>query len=299
MKLNFTIRFQKRTRLKNNSKIFLLFLCQFILLIVKTGYSQGTADDKFASFLFSKGEYYRAITEYYRVYYISSDRDVKVNCLKNIGLCYFSGEDYDGFINFFRRNRNDFILTPKTAVEMKILEGKSYFKLNSYERAISIFEKTQIEYGDSLYPEKYFFTALSYAHLYNWRAANENLELVNKGKKFSKIQEYLNKQHDGLPVISSRNPTLAGILSGLVPGTGYIYSGRISTGISSLLVNGLLIWAIIDATKNHQYGLSLSLGFFGMGWYVGNIIGSVNAANQYNTYNQEQYLKNHFPSSYK
>jgi hypothetical protein len=79
-----------------------------------------------------------------------------------------------------------------------------------------------------------------------------------------------------------KDPTIAGILSAIAPGSGYVYAQKTVTGLTSFVVNGLIVWSLSDALKNKQYGLSATIGAFGMGWYLGNIIGSVSAANQYN-----------------
>ena len=76
---------------------------------------------------------------------------------------------------------------------------------------------------------------------------------------------------------------IAGTLSAIVPGSGYVYAGRPQTGVASFIVNMLFIWSVGDAIKHESYGLASALGFFGIGWYVGNISGYSTAAGEYNT----------------
>ncbi|MBN1446618.1 MAG: hypothetical protein JXA28_01705 [Bacteroidetes bacterium] len=90
--------------------------------------------------------------------------------------------------------------------------------------------------------------------------------------------ERLREALGGLELLPERSPTLAGMLSAVLPGAGYVYAGCPSTGIAALLINGLLAWAVSDAIGEQQYGLAATAAFLGLGWYTGNIIGSANAA---------------------
>jgi tetratricopeptide (TPR) repeat protein len=274
-----------------------IFIVMFSL--TKVGFSQDTSNEGFARFLFNKGEYYRAITEYYKILYNTTDSTKTINTLKNMALCYFYGADYEGFINFFHNNKNTFLMNSKAYSEMNLFQGKSYYHLSSYTKAISILEKINFEPGDSLYDEKHFIIGLSYAHLYDWETALKKMEPIINNKEYLEFRDYLFSQKKYILSFPKRDPTFAGILSAALPGSGYFYCNRITTGITSLIVNGLLFWSVFDAAKNKQYGLSAGIGFFGLGWYIGNIIGSVNAAHQYNSFYQEQYLKDVLPKDLK
>ncbi len=84
---------------------------------------------------------------------------------------------------------------------------------------------------------------------------------------------------DSLPTL---RPWFAGTLSAILPGAGYLYAHRPGTAFTSLVINALFIWSFSDALHRENYGLASLLGLFGSGWYVGNIKGSADAAEQYN-----------------
>ena len=276
--------------MKNGLKKVFIGLFIFICFLVNVSFSQEVSGEGFARFLFNKGEYYRAITEYYKMLYKATGLTEKISFLKNIGLCYLSGDDYENYITFYKNNRNVFLMRPKIYSEMNLYLGKSYYNINLYQEAISVLEGITFVSNDSLYNDKYFFTGLSYAHLHEWNSAFRNMEFVNGNSKYLRVRDHLNNHKEDLLNFSKKEPIFAGFLSALIPGAGYIYCDKLTTGITSLVVNGLLIWAFYDTINNNQYGLSASIGFFGLGWYIGNIIGSANAAHQYNSYYQEQYL---------
>ena len=85
-----------------------------------------------------------------------------------------------------------------------------------------------------------------------------------------------------IETLSLKNPAVAGEMPAIIPGSEYVYSGRKGTELTSFIVNGLVLWAIRDAVYNKQYGLATTVRFFGVGWYVGNIKDSIDAAKVYN-----------------
>lgn len=76
----------------------------------------------------------------------------------------------------------------------------------------------------------------------------------------------------------SRSPLLAGILSAILPGAGYAYTGQYKEGASALLINGLLGLGIYELFKNGNTGSGVLTCMVAAPFYFGNIIGSANSA---------------------
>jgi hypothetical protein len=76
----------------------------------------------------------------------------------------------------------------------------------------------------------------------------------------------------------SKSAALAGIMSAVLPGSGYVYTGRWKEGISALTFNALLGWGIYSLFKNHNTGSGILLSSFAAPFYIGNIVGASNAA---------------------
>ncbi|HEY3876496.1 MAG TPA: membrane protein insertion efficiency factor YidD [Candidatus Kapabacteria bacterium] len=85
----------------------------------------------------------------------------------------------------------------------------------------------------------------------------------------------------------NKSPTLAATLAAVLPGTGYVYAGRFGEGISALTFNGLLGWGIYSLFKNHNTGSGILLSTITLPFYLGNIVGSYNAAASSNARDQE------------
>ena len=238
-------------------------------------YSQDHYDEGFANYLFKKGEYYRAITEYYRLLYICTDSTKKINLFRNIGLCHFHGADYEEYISFLKKHKVYFQSNSVIHTEMEIYLSKSYYYLNQYQKAISTLEWSNTSTNNSIFNEKRFLLGISYARIFDWQTAIKKMQMIKQGSPRKIHAENICRSLENFPKLPKRNPFLAGTLSSIIPGAGYVYCNRKGTGLTSFLVNGLLFWTIRDAIIKKQYGLATTTCFFGIGWYIGNIKGNI------------------------
>ncbi len=269
----------------------------FLIILVINPFSnnaQEFSNNTFADYLFQEGEYYRAITEYYRLLHTVSDSTMKAGLLRKVGLCYFKGADYDVYILFFEKNQPIFSKDSLLYSEMVLDLGKSYYHLNHYKKAIAELDSQQLSSQNQFFNDFQFLLAIAYSRMYDWQKAIEKLQLINQGHSdINKIRaKNMILSLQNFPDLSHRSPFLAGGLSAIIPGAGYAYCHRWGTAIASFLVNGLLVWTFSDALKKEQYGLASLTGFVGIGWYVGNIKGSTKATRKYNSHIRNDYIDN-------
>jgi hypothetical protein len=241
--------------------------------------------DTFADYLFQEGEYYRAITEYYRIMYTEVNSLKRADLLRKVGWCYFKGADYDGYVLFYKKYYTTFYLDSLFHSEMSLLLGKSYYHLNLYEKAISSLDSQRWNPQNHFSNDIQFLLSISYSRMYDWQTAIQKLQLISHNYYDSDriMAESMIRSFQNFPNLSHRSPFLAGSLSAIIPGAGYAYCDRWETGVASILINGLLAWTFSDALKREQYGLATLTGFVGIGWYIGNIQGSAKAAENYNS----------------
>jgi len=86
-------------------------------------------------------------------------------------------------------------------------------------------------------------------------------------------------QYERLP---EKSPVLAGALSAILPGSGYMYAERYGDGFTAFLINGLFIAGTVTGIHNENYAVSAIVGGIGIPFYLGNIYGSANAAKKWN-----------------
>lgn len=240
-------------------------------------------DDQFdfSRSVMNGGDYTRAIVEFERfIHFFPGDPRVpKARLL--IGICYLKARRYEAARKVFYpfiKSEMDSPLTAKTV----FLMGESY-----YQQGIS----KEAEYYFVQVIEKYRDVDLKNAALYRlgwtrmrknkWREASEVFEKVEKDSLFYESSRELAEQSlkgEGLP---EKNPTYAGTLA-IVPGLGHVYVSRYRDATVSFLVNGLFIWAAVQAFHSDQDVLGGILTFIELGFYSGNIYSAVNAAHKHN-----------------
>jgi TM2 domain-containing membrane protein YozV len=79
-----------------------------------------------------------------------------------------------------------------------------------------------------------------------------------------------------------KSPFVAGVLSGLIPGLGKIYTGFYEDGIAAFIVTGLLGYATYANIKNDHPARAYLSGAFTLFFYSGTVYGSYISAEKYN-----------------
>jgi len=262
----------------------------FIIILSSIIYSQDSNDKRFADFLFEKGEYYRAITEYYRLLYNCEKTDQKINLLKNIGLSYYQGEDFEGCIDFLKSNRLSFLSDSLVSNEMDLLISNSYYRIGQYSNVISILNWQYLKSSEYFKDKFLFLSGISYSRLFQVEKAIDQMKHIQQKSTKKEVADRFVIYFQDLNNVSNKSPFLAGTLSAIIPGSGYLYSKHYETALTSFIINGLIIWAVHDAIKEKQYGIASAATVFGLGWYIGNIEGSAKAAVKQNEYERNKYL---------
>lgn len=78
-----------------------------------------------------------------------------------------------------------------------------------------------------------------------------------------------------------RSPGAAAGLA-VVPGVGHLYAGAPRQAASAFVVNSVFATGIALAARNQAWGTVGVLGFFGAGFYMGNMYGAADAARRHN-----------------
>lgn len=196
-------------------------------------------------------------------------------------------------------------------------KGWAFYNLKQLDSSATFLAK--VPCTGEFYHKARFFSALSYAHIGNYSAANEvinqtdslteelqelaNLELAgialltrdlnafkhleetftHQNYNLAEHQETLSKLSKDIANFNPKSPLLAGTLSAIVPGLGKLYAGRVGEGISALLTTAILGAITIE---NYNKGGIKSAGTIVSGSlftavYAANIYGSVYSVKAY------------------
>lgn len=217
----------------------------------------------FADYLFCSGDQLRAILEYeeYLKYYYNDTVEYK------LALGYSRIENFnkaaDRFINVSPKSEFYYI-SRLEYLKSKILLGdfESINKFTIHDKSVNEIKLVNISYllSESVLPEKDRF-----------------LNPFNEPDK-EEVQILYNYKKDP----PYKSPVAAGILSALIPGSGKIYTGQISEGITSFLLNGLFAFmSYNNFQNNHNVRGWIFAGVTAL-FYSGNIYGSAASAQIYN-----------------
>lgn len=245
----------------------------------------------FAKFYMEKGEYDRAINEFERfIYFFPEDRRVSL-AHHLIGICYLKDGLYKKARKVFLQTVGDDPDSP-FAGKALFLIGESY-----YEEGAS--EEAQYYFGQVLqrYPSRQLKNAARYRLGWSkmqenrWREASEDFKKVEMGSRLYNSAKDLSAESLKGELLPYKDPAYAGIMAGIVPGLGHAYVSRYKDAIVAFLLNGLFIWATIEAFHQDHNVLGGILAFFEIGWYTGNIYSAVNVTHKWNRKVRDDFRK--------
>ncbi|MFC2136953.1 tetratricopeptide repeat protein [Bacteroidota bacterium] len=244
---------------------------------IQNCYSQNIYDythtEKFANYLFHSKDYNLAIQEFERLIYMNPDNvDAKIKLIKSYRYLNRDSIALQRFNKIFTNNDVQGVHDVSQEYINLLINVKEYNKSMQYltsQNALSAEEKVCYQVFIDLYSK-------------SWDNANNSI-LNNSTIQNNHFNDLKNISAQALN-IKYKKPWVSAGLSAIIPGTGKVYSGYWKDGLISLLFVGITSWqAYRGFDKN---GINSIYGWIyggvGFGFYVGNIYGSVKAANKYN-----------------
>ena len=241
----------------------------------------------FANSLYNEGEYYRAVTEYMRISsYFPAYRD---SFLVRIADCYYKGDQFETAIQKYQRAyvriqdsvEKDYCVFQLARCRFQLQETTESLELLSGLVSESAVWSNQAAYYMGYITAGQFKFNISSGWLGKVETAHpwyENAHALSKDVL----------QGNRLP---QKKPLFAGFLSAVIPGAGYCYSGHPKIGVASLVLNSLFAYSAYEAFREDTYVMGSTITLIGLGWYFGNIYGSVNKTEQYNRNVRIQFVK--------
>jgi len=232
----------------------------------------------FAQYLYSAGEYYRAITEYQRFLFYYPNHPKHLTAKLQIANCYLEGEQWDEALKCF----NQLLQTHLPAkVKKKVLYkmAKCYYAKGEYGRCRQYLEQLIDQFGNQPEADQaYYLMGQSYLVQDKWLEAAEAFAKIKQGVEAQRLSLEARRGQE-LPY---KSPTLAGIMSAVVPGAGQLYAQRRQDAVVAFLLNGVFIWGMVESFQHNKEVVGGILAFFELGWYGGNIFSAISSTYKYN-----------------
>jgi len=245
----------------------------------------GDVQLRMADAFMEEGEYFRAITEYKKYLILFPDSGKADYASFGIGMAYYKGEEYRDAARTFSSMREKY---PESAhaLPARYHEGFSRWKLKDYEAARVTLETLAEDHPESVYAPR----ALAASSLV---ALDEDKPGVSRAGLERFVDRY--PGHPGADSVKTalallerypdrprKSPVLAGFLSAVLPGSGYMYAEHYGDGVTAFLINGLFIAGAATGFHQENYAVGTIVAGVGLPFYLGNIYGSANAAKKWN-----------------
>lgn len=278
---------------KAGVQLYLVILCILNLLCGDMAYSQAEEEKSligFANYLFEKGHYYQAVTEYERFIYFNPNHPSIPTARLKIAYCYKLGEQYERALELFR-NLVDEYTDQEVGKEAAYQVGECYSLDEDYELALIELENFVRDNPHHPLAEKAKWE-MAWAHIYleDFSSASSQLLLVKEDSPYQKPSQELVRALKELPQLPHKSPLIAGLLA-VIPGAGHLYMGQKKKALSSFITNALLFFGSYEAFSKEIYAAGAIASFFGLNYYSGNIFGALNEAHKFNRKVKRNYLE--------
>jgi len=272
-------------------KPYIEFLLLVVLLVstVKPSFTQ-TSDSEYANWLFERGFYLEARSEYLRLYHRAIlTNQYSINSLNiRIAETYLLSDQIGEGINWCQSLEKE--LPGKFEPNLKIIYSLLFMQSGRFDQGCVVLSDERFM---GLEEENRVSFLLGCCNANLWRLDNaiHNWKKIPEDHQyFSMAKEYINLTNDA-KTIKLKKPSAALLLS-LFPGGGYLYAGHNKTALSALVVIGLTSWGTYASFNNEIQGIGYLTGFLTIGWYGGSIYGSYLACERWNVYQKESYISN-------
>ena len=236
---------------------------------------------QFALQTLEKGENQRAVVEFERFIHFFPKSEKVPQARYYIGMAYVKGKQYEKARKVLNEVYESY---PGKLIAGKalLLVGESYYEQGIWEEAGTYFKRVIQEYPlPQLENLAYYRLGWSQMQANRWLEASETFKQVEQGSPLYPSALDLTEMSLKGEQLSYKSPTTAGIMS-IVPGLGHVYTKRYKDGMVAFLLNGLTIWAAVEAFDEDLDVLGGLLVALEVGWYSGSIYSAVNSAHKYN-----------------
>lgn len=247
---------------------------------------------RFADQLMREGEFFRAVTEYHRFLFAYPTSPRRAFAHFRLGIAQYRGQRYDNALTTFREVVERY---PGThyAEQAMLWQGESLMRQSRYTAATQAYEKLEKSLPDREGRQQARYQ-LGWALLYQrqWQNASTQFQRLTPDSHLYQAARVLATEALNGDKIPRKSPWLAGILSGLLPGSGQLYNGRAGDALLAFFLNALFTAGIVETVNHDQLAIAGILSFFEAGWYAGNVYGAVNGAHKHNRNRTETFIRN-------
>ena len=256
------------------------------------GFPMLTADRSFADSLFQEGDYLNAAHEYKRFLFLHPDIPRIDFIAFRVAASYQNAGKLENAIRAYQFLIDTY---PKSILleraknniaQCHVLSGNSAQGLSSLKRFLSEHK------GSSLAPRVQFTIGMLHVDKGEWEQASRawnDVYSTYPESSFAKVSDRLARTIKNADTLPHRSPTVAGVLSALIPGSGQVYSGRTVDGLYTFVGMVVLGGASLYYADQERYEVAVPVGILGAFFYGNGIYRSIQSARIFNLQRETQF----------
>lgn len=265
----------------------LIFLCVLPMRASASG-------SDFADSLFQEGDYLNAAHEYKRILFLYPDT-VHIDFIAfRVAASYQNAGQLEKAMRAYQFLIDTYPDSPLVERSTNNI-AQCHILLGDKERGIAALENFLTEHKRSdLAPLAQFTIGMVHIEKNEWVEASRIWNDVSSADPQSLLGEVSARLAGivaNVDILPRRSPTVAGVLSALVPGSGQIYSGRRVDGFYTFMSVAVLGSASVYYTREERYEVAIPVAALGLLLYGNNIYQGIQAAETFNL-QHEVYFRN-------
>jgi TolA-binding protein len=244
----------------------------------------------FAQSLFESREYYRAIGELQRFLFFQPQHPRASEAQLTMGLAFFCGERWLQASEVFRRVTRA-TSDPSLRAEATLWMAETRAYGGDQAEAVRLYRELMQQYpGSVIAGRAAYLIGWSNLRQRQWTAARQAFAQVDSQSPYRTSAERLAEALEPPPDLPQRSPTLARVLSTVLPGAGQIYTGQTLNGLIGLGVHGAMIAGTTGAVLAGLEGAAGIGAFFTWGFYRSQMANAATSARDFNAQAAERFL---------
>jgi putative membrane protein insertion efficiency factor len=260
----------------------------------------------FADELARVGDCDRAATEYLRIVYLGRNQELRFWAHMRIASCSYAEGAWEDAASEFRQAAPEGPTAQDRSLARFMAAGSAFNALD-YERCDALLGTLDVSEGSGLSgcidpggaqavtsEHVLFLSGLNSMALGDWIGAQRELGRISAHCPHSHDlwrAELLGERAREGTRLPGRNPTVAGVFSALIPGTGQMYAGRFTDGVRHLIFDGLLAYTVCSLVKDENYGGAYLVAGIALPFYAGNIVGARRSAQWFNASKRAEHIQ--------
>ncbi|MFO7929971.1 MAG: tetratricopeptide repeat protein [Desulfosalsimonas sp.] len=236
---------------------------------------------EFANQNYETGDFLAAAIEFKRFAHFFPVHPLAAEAGYKAGMAYFQIPRYPDAMKQFEQVAGRFSKTDY-ALEAMFMISRCHAAMNNPQEAIHTLDTVAARVSDQKNRDRALYKSgllrLESGDISGARAAFNEISPENRGKY--NIDRILSDLDDP-DRFELKNPVLAGIFS-VVPGGGYLYSGRYHEAATAFFLTSALAAVSWEAFDEDLYALGGLAGLAGAGFYGGGAFGAVSSTHKYN-----------------